>query len=207
MDQRVLVFDNFYDNPSELRRQALELDFSRKPNATYPGQEAIMEGRDWSLEWSRLRSRIDEKVDASCPKQKPFPQGKFRLALAEDEHIRRDRAHLDIQRWSGIIYLTLPEDCASGVILYRNKHTGATVWEQNWFENRFPSFTSLSISEKKSEVVKFFADPDNFEEIGVIPMAYNRAILLMAHVFHGSGRGFGSSPQTGRLTQHFEFYW
>jgi hypothetical protein len=50
------------------------------------------------------------------------------------------------------------------------------------------------------------ADPDQFEQIGLIPLGYNRAILLMAQAFHGTGETFGDSPETGRLSPHFEFY-
>ena len=49
------------------------------------------------------------------------------------------------------------------------------------------------------------APNDQFEQIGLIPLAYNRAILLMAQAFHGTGETFGDSPETGRLSQHFEF--
>jgi hypothetical protein len=38
------------------------------------------------------------------------------------------------------------------------------------------------------------------------PLGYNRAILLMAQAFHGTGETFGDSPETGRLSPHFEFY-
>ena len=54
--------------------------------------------------------------------------------------------------------------------------------------------------------MRFFADPDQFEQIGLIPLGYNRAILLMAQAFHGTGETFGDSPEKGRLSPHFEFY-
>ena len=58
----------------------------------------------------------------------------------------------------------------------------------------------------RERILEFFRDPEQFEQIGMIPMAYNRAVLLMAQVFHGTGCAFGDRPETGRLTQHFEFY-
>ena len=55
-------------------------------------------------------------------------------------------------------------------------------------------------------MMRFFADPDQFEQIGLIPLGYNRAILLIAQAFHATGETFGDSPETGRLSPHFEFY-
>jgi hypothetical protein len=203
---RILVFDNFYDDPDEIREIALQQEFRRKPGATYPGEEAIVASRDWMPVWQRMRSKIDEPCDAPCPKATPFPQGKFRLALGSDEESRIDRVHVDQQRWSGIVYLTLPRDCRSGLVLYRNRHTGATEWDEDWFQSAYGHLYSLPPDEFRGGTLAFFKDPANFEEIGTIPMAYNRAILLMAQVFHGSGCGFGDKRTNGRLSQHFEFY-
>src|SRR6202035_5686395 len=188
--QRILVFDNFYENPDQIRGLALAQDFRRKSGATYPGGETVISSVDWMPVWSRMRARIDEACDAPCPKIPPFPQGKFRLALAPDQATRIDRVHVDQQRWSGIVYLTLPMDCRSGLVLYRNRHTGAPEWDEEWFQKEYGHLYDLPAAEFRAEVLRFFADPANFEEIGTIPMAYNRAILLMAHVFHGSGLAF-----------------
>ena len=205
-NQRILVFDNFYDDPDEIRALALRQEFRRKPGATYPGGEAIITAADWTDPWHRMRRRIDEPCDAPCPKTTPFPQGKFRLALAPDQQTRIDRVHIDQQRWSGIVYLTLPQDCKSGLVLFRNRHTGGTEWDESWFRSRYRHLYELPAPEFRQKVLAFFADPENFEEIGTIPMAYNRAVLLMAQVFHGSGDAFGDRSENGRLSQHFEFY-
>jgi hypothetical protein len=149
---------------------------------------------------------IEEIVDAPCPKQAPFSQGKFRLALASDEAKRIDRVHVDQQRWSGIVYLTRPEDCQDGLRLYRHLATGSTFWDNKWFESNFPSYYELPTEEFRSQVLTYFKDANNFQLIGTIPMLYNRAILLMAHSLHGTGLAFGDRVENGRLSQHFEFY-
>jgi hypothetical protein len=204
-EQRLLVIDNFYDNPDEIRALALGLAYKAKPGATYPGREAIA-ARDWSAERTRLRRFIEDAVDAPCPKSVPFPQGKFRLALADDEAARIDRVHTDIQKWSGIVYLTLDEHCHEGLSLYRHRQTRNIFFSDAWLQQRYPEWWSLPLGDFRLRVLDYFRDERNFERIGVVPMAYNRAVLLMAHILHGTGVAFGDRPDNARLTQHFEFY-
>jgi len=47
---------------------------------------------------------------------------------------------------------------------------------------------------------------NEWEQIGEIPMLYNRAILLMSQCFHGSTGLFGNTVENGRLTQNFQFF-
>jgi hypothetical protein len=79
-------------------------------------------------------------------------------------------------------------------------------WPERWFREHYAHVFSLPPDEARQEMMRFFADPDQFEQIGLIPLGYNRAILLMAQAFHGTGETFGDSPETGRLSPHFEFY-
>jgi hypothetical protein len=37
-EQSIIVVDNIYDKPQEIRELALSLEFSAKPAATYPGK-------------------------------------------------------------------------------------------------------------------------------------------------------------------------
>jgi hypothetical protein len=202
----IVVIDDFYDNADEIRELALSLDYTRKPGAGYPGGEAIAPGREWSDVRQRLRGHIDEPVDAPCPKTPPFSQGKFRIATAVDADTRIDRVHVDVQRWSGVIYLSRNEDCEDGLALYRHRPTRKVEWDEEWFQKHYGWVYSLPREQMRQAMIDYFRDPDMFEQIGLIPIAYNRAILLMAQVFHGTGAVFGMDKHTGRLSQHFEFY-
>jgi Family of unknown function (DUF6445) len=202
----IVVIDDFYEDPDAVRGLALSLDYRQKPGATYPGREAVAPDRDWEDVRLRLREQIDEPVDGPCPKDPPFPQGKFRIAVAADQDTRIDRVHVDQQRWSGIVYLTRDEDCHEGLALYRHRPTGSVAWPEEWFARTHAHLALLPPERVREEMLAFFRDEEQFERIGLIPMAYNRAILLMAQVFHGTGAAFGDDAEHGRLTQHFEFY-
>jgi hypothetical protein len=202
----VIVLDDFYEDPDAVRELALSLDYRSRPKAGYPGGEAVAEGTDWSQVWQRLRSHIDEPCDAPCPKNPPFAQGKFRLATQAVAETRPDRVHIDVQRWSGVVYLSLDRDCEDGLALYRHRPTRKVEWDEEWFQEHYGWVYNLPPDEMRQAMLNYFHDPEMFEQIGVIPIAYNRAILIMAQVFHGTGAVFGADKYSGRLSQHFEFY-
>ena len=198
------VIDDFYEDPDEIRKLALAQRFERNADATYPGRQAIAD-YDWTVVRERLRKYIDERVDAPSPKPYAVPQGLFRLALAEDEKLRIDGVHQDAQRWSVVIYMSLPQHCAGGVAFFRHRETGLTSSTREMETALFGHIIG-SQSEMRERVLAYLRDQTQWEEIGRVPMAYNRAVLLMAQCFHMSVGIFGDRPENGRLTQHFEFY-
>jgi Family of unknown function (DUF6445) len=203
--QSLIVLDDFYDDPDSVRRLALSAEFRTKPGATYPGREAICGGKDWTATRNALRTYIDDEVDAPS-REPPFPQGKFRLALASDQQTRLDGVHEDVQLWSAVIYLSRDVDCRGGVAFYRHRETGALASSAEWHEQLFAHHRTLSKSERVEDFWRYMRDDSHWEEIGQVAMRYNRAVLLMAQCFHASTGIFGTEPQNGRLTQHFEFY-
>src|SRR6185437_5127303 len=57
------------------------------------------------------------------PWTKDFSHGSCRIALAKDD--RPARIHIDQSHWSGILYLTRPEDCRGGTEFFRHLPTGS----------------------------------------------------------------------------------
>ncbi|MDE9452505.1 DUF6445 family protein [Xenorhabdus bovienii] len=149
-------------------------------------------------------SYINEDVSASCPKPDGFAQGKFRIAVANDNEKRRDNVHVDQQKYSGIVYLAPNSLCKGGVAFYKHEKTGEIFFNKTVIQSEeFPTFGGDDFHKR---VLSYFKDADNWEKIGEIPMRFNRAVIIMARVFHGSTGIFGDSMENGRLTQHFEFY-
>lgn len=201
----IIVIDDFYEDPCSVREQALKLNFSRASGTTYPGRQANSH-QDWMWVWKKLRQRIHEQVDAPSPKPIPTPQGMFRLALATDEALRLDGVHQDVQRWAGVIYLSRSCDCKGGVAFFKHKETGLTASSRDLEYLLFGHLTAKNPDEVQTEVLAYLRDMKNWEQIDMIPMKYNRAVLLMAQCFHMSVGCFGDKPENGRLTQHFEFF-
>lgn len=205
-NQSLIVIDNFYDNPDAIRALALSSEYNTKRGGTYPGIEAIAKDVDWSSSWKKLRSYIEEDVDAPCPLKDGFPQGKFRLAMKEHEADRIDLVHEDVHRWSGVVYLSLPEHCQGGIAYYKHKKTGALSSTPEWFAENYPELLTTPRDELQKKLLSIFKDESQWEKIGEVPMLYNRAIIIMAQCFHGSTGIFGTSKETARITQNFQFY-
>lgn len=205
----LVIVDDFYDDPAAVRRLALSLPYRQKPGATYPGKEAIAIGVDWSPVRSTLASFIQEPVTGNGRKEPAFVQGKFRLAMAEDDASRIDRVHQDEQAWSAVVYLSRPEDCEGqgAVAFYRHKPTGATAAAAAWYASVFGELDVQRSAEDRDRFWAHMRDTSVWQEEQRVVMRHNRALLLQAQCFHASIGLFGRSPETGRLTQHFEFYY
>jgi len=112
----VFVIDDFLRNAEEVRRQALALDYMI--GGRYPGlnskQKLRIEGLD-----EIVSMLVREPVRA--PWTNDFSHGSCRIALASDE--QQARIHIDQSHWSGILYLSRPEDCQGGTEFFRHKRT------------------------------------------------------------------------------------
>lgn len=211
MQQSLVVVDDFYQDPHAIREQALSLRFTSKPGATYPGKESWIDDPRWLEVRDTLASFVHQDLSGAGPKNPPFLQGKFRIAIASDQQSRLDGVHEDVQPWSGVIYLASPEDChAQGAIsFYENRETGLREANAEWwmFISLKLGFAELDGNQRKAAYWQYMRDESQWLELERVENKFNRAILLYAKRFHGSVGLFGDNLENGRLTQHFEFYY
>jgi hypothetical protein len=191
MYRTVLVVDDFLDNAAAFRSHALSLDYPHLQGA-FPGRNSLQ------------RINLDGIADVAStlvgePLVVPDPpqsHAKSRLTLAADKG--RGKVHIDSSHWSGILYLSRPQDCFGGTDFFRHRATGL---------DRFP------ITKEELDRVGFadFAEAHRvlIEQDGTndaaweltmtVPMQFNRLLLLRPWLFHTAGPGFGTSPENGRL--------
>lgn len=203
----VTMLDNFYPSPYEIRELALSLDFTPKQEANYPGGEAYSNSVDWEPIRQELFSCVHSKKEEKPLVGKNFLQGKFRLANKEDNEARPDGVHQDQQRYSAVVYLSRNQDLSGGIGLYKCKRSGELAMSSSWINMISEKSNTVPGDEAFIDYLKaYMRDWDNWEQIGELPMRFNRAIILMSRCFHASTGLFGSSKNDGRLTQHFEYY-
>ena len=117
MIPHVIVIDDFRRNPEVVREKALNLTY--KVEGRYPGLNSVekinIDGLDRTV--SQL---VYEPVRA--PWTRDFSHGSCRVSLASDDD-KPARIHIDQSHWSGILFLSRPEDCRGGTDFFRHLPT------------------------------------------------------------------------------------
>lgn len=191
MPTSVIIVDDFLDNARGLREAALRL--------TYPQQVGIFPGRN-SIERidieglaAQVSRLVGEPVQPMPPTQ---AHGKCRITTASDAGMAK--VHVDTAHWSGILYLSSPEDCSGGTEFFRHRGTHSDRAPYDDSEAALHGFGSAremiaDILEKDS------LDDSKWEMTMRVPMRFNRLVLLRPWLWHTAGAAFGKDLEDGRL--------
>ena len=198
MTPHVIVIDDFLPNADELRERALKLNYSLK--GPYPGLNSVekiaIPGLDdvvSKLVYQRVRS----------PWTKDYSHGSFRLALATDS--APARIHIDLSHWSGILYLSRPEDCRGGTEFYRHLASGMDHLPFTQEELRKSGYSSYQDLDSQI-LAKDALDRSKWEMTTFVPMRFNRLVLQQPQYWHTAGESFGDSVENGRLVYLMRFF-
>lgn len=192
MPTSLIVVDDFFSNAQALREAAMKLTYPQA-QGPYPGrnsQERInLEGL--TEEVSRL---VGEPLVAM---DKDQAHGKCRIALGSD--IGKAKVHVDASHWSGILYLSKPEDCRGGTEFFRHKETNT---ERAPYDDQeaFQRFGARSAHKWVEDLLdRDSLDDSKWEMTMCVPMRFNRLILLRPWLWHTAGESFGDAMENGRL--------
>jgi hypothetical protein len=187
----VFVIDDFLRNAEEVRRQAIGLNYAVA--GRYPGLNSVEKLRIEGLD-EAVSMLVREPVRA--PWTNDFSHGSCRIALASDE--QQARIHIDQSHWSGILYLSRPEDCSGGTEFFRHKRTNTDRVPMD--ETSLKEIGYSSYQELQHDILdKDALDRSKWEHTMTVPMRFNRLVLLQPHYWHTAGAGFGDSLENGRL--------
>ncbi len=199
MDQKIIILDDFYEDPAEERAYALSLEYeSERPEGLrYGGFNCLL--REVTPRREALRRRL---ADITGAELRPGPSlGLYRINPSGSENTGLWRIHWDPETWGGVIYLNPPEQYRShaGTYFWRHKKHG---WE------RFIDIARTYPGVSPDEAFKIFVEETeggtsvaNFEVTNVVDMKWNRALLLRGELFHSVATGFGETRENARLIQ------
>lgn len=191
MVPHLFVIDDFLRNAETVRAQALSLTYA--VGGRFPGLNSVQKLRIEGLD-EVISSLVREPVRA--PWSDDFSHGSCRVALASDD--KPARIHIDQSHWSGILYLSRPEDCQGGTEFFRHKRTGTDRVPMDPESLRKIGYSSYK--ELQEDILdKDALDRSNWEHTMTVPMRFNRLVLLQPHYWHTAGPGFGDSLENGRL--------
>jgi hypothetical protein len=114
----------------------------------------------------------------------------------------QETTHYDDTDYSAIVYLCEPRSTHDGLMFFRHRPTGL-------FGPPSPAdLARLGVTRAEFEET-YRADKlraGAWELVDVVSVQFNRCVVLAGgKLFHRAGRGFGSTPADGRLTQRFFF--
>ena len=186
-----IIVDDFLDNARDLREAALRLNYP-SVEGKYPGRNSAERITIQGLE-QQVSKLVGEPVVPMPPSQ---AHGKFRIATAGD--LGQAKVHVDTAHWSGILYLSRPEDCRGGTEFFRHIPTNTERGPYNDHEAR-----SMGHPSAKQMIADILArdtlDDSKWEMTMRVPMRFNRLVLLRPWLWHTAGEAFGDSLQNGRL--------
>jgi hypothetical protein len=191
MVPHLFIIDDFLRNAEEVRAQAISLKYA--VGGRYPGLNSVEKLRIDGLE-QVISNIVREPVRA--PWTNDFSHGSCRVALAADD--RPARIHIDQSHWSGILYLSRPEDCRGGTEFFRHIRTNTDRLPMD--PDSLQKVGYSSYDQLKEDILDRDAlDRSKWEHTMTVPMRFNRLVLLQPHYWHTAGPGFGDSLENGRL--------
>lgn len=192
----LLIQENFYNNPLEVRSFALSQQFNVTGN--YPGL------RTKAFADESIKNAIENLVSPHAGKITWFGDaqakdnytGSYQLTYAKD----RTWIHNDsCVAWAGVCYLTPNAPVTSGTGLFKHKKTG-------WSAVPRTADGKIDTNLLQQEIPTYeYQDYTKWELHDVIGNKFNRLVLYRGDYFHASLDYFGDSPENGRLFQTFFF--
>ncbi|MEL6258479.1 MAG: DUF6445 family protein [Pseudomonadota bacterium] len=189
-----MIVDDFLDAPDAARRRALSLSYDPAlKSGNYPGVDSA-----GPLQIEGLDQAASKLFGAPLVGAAGTQHGHCRLTRAGDRG--RSGVHVDPCAWSGILYLSRPQDCRGGTDFFRHRRTGL---------DRVPTDIQTLADAGYSDPNMMIEDvinkdtltPTKWERVFRAPMKFNRLILFNPWLFHNAGPGFGDSPESARLVQ------
>ena len=193
MPTSMVIVDDFLAprDAQQLRRTALGL--------TYPDLQGAFAGRNSQerLEIEGLSEAASRIVGEPLKPVSPLQShAKFRITLGGD--VGRAKVHVDSAHWSGILYLSRPEDCQGGTEFFRHRATGTDRAPFNDEELAAMGFSSRA--EMYQQLLeREGTDDSKWETTMRVPMRFNRLVMLRPWLWHTAGPAFGDRLENGRL--------
>ena len=186
------AFDKGFGPPYVRRNAALRLNYP-EAKGPYPGRNSVER-----IDLEGLNNEVSRLVgEPLVPMIHNQAHGKCRMAFASD--VGTARVHTDGSHWSGILYLSKPEDCRGGTEFFRHIPTNTERAPYSDKESA-EKFGAPSAKQWVADLLeRDTADESKWELTLRIPMRFNRLVLLRPWLWHTAGESFGDSPENGRL--------
>jgi Family of unknown function (DUF6445) len=193
-----LSIDDFYDDPYEVRKRALECEYlATKTSNAYPLGKAPFPGKmskDFFYD-SKVDLKVSKILGKNLVQYRGYDSGKFRISKITDT--TNNLVHVDGIKdnlYAGVLYLNTPEqnNTIPGTILYRHTKSGKrSTTDRDQYKKIVQDREDIDLKYWTPELISY--------------ITWNRLIVYPANYFHGIGPLFGDTDNDARLVQ--VFYW
>lgn len=192
----LLIIDDFLADPWAARRAALGLSYDpARQHGNFPGLNSST-----PLDTAAIDAAVSRQLGLKLGPAPGTQHGHCRLTMKGAKG--RSGVHIDPAAYSGILYLSRPEDCArpdaGGTDFFRHKRTGLEAVPQD--PARIAASGYADINALVEDVVnKDTTSTARWERTLRVPARFNRLLLFSPWQFHNAAPGFGRTPEDARL--------
>lgn len=196
MINRYIIVDDFYNNPDELVRVAMD-SFSEddSPSGNYAGvmTKASFLGEQHKEIFKKLT--LEPSIDSSTN-----TNGRLRFTQANDTF--KFHIHYDVDvgtKWAGVVYLSKDHPSTDGTCFWKHKRTGLEI-APNTIEG-FAKYGWTNFHDLKAFLEVEGLDESLWEKTLIVPYKYNRLVLFRPWLLHSPGPSFGDTLESSRIVQ------
>ncbi len=188
----LVICDNFYAAPVDVRQFALQQEFSYHPG-DHKGQRTNQRHC-----FPGVKERLEGLLGCKITNwDKHGYNGVFQFCVGGDPIVY----HADHQSYAAVVYLTPDAPPSAGTTLYRSKSTGLRTVNQ---QSALSKGMTLEQAQQRTFNKKLL-DPTAWETVDVIGNVFNRCAIWNAQLLHAASNYFGTTKEDGRLFQMFFF--
>jgi len=181
----LIVVDNFYENPYEVRNFALSQEFNE--DNYYPGK------RTKSFANIEIKQIFENILGKNSGKIIDFFENTNNCSFQYCTESDVTWVHSDNHsNWAGVLYLTPNAPLKSGTNFYKSK-------EHNIYNSIEQKNFDININKQNGY------DINNWELITSVGNIFNRLVLFNSKQYHASSEYFGNNINNSRLFQVFFF--
>lgn len=192
----LLIIDDFLKDPWAARRAALGLEYDpARQHGNFPGLNSSA-----ALDTTGIDRKVSRLLGIDLGPAPGTQHGACRLTCKGGRG--KSGVHIDPAAFSGILYLSRPEDCArpaaGGTDFFRHRRTGLECVPQD------PARLAASGYNDANALIEDVVNrdttlPAKWERTMQVPIRFKRLLLFSPWQFHNAAPGFGTTPDDARL--------
>lgn len=192
----LLIIDDFLSDPYAARRAALSLEYDpAKQHGNFPGLNSSA-----PLDSAPIDAAVSRLLGLKLGPAPGTQHGHCRLTRKGAKG--KSGVHIDPAAYSGILYLSRPEDCArpdaGGTDFFRHKRTGLEAVPQDPVKIAASGYDDINAL-VEDVVNRDTTNPGKWERTMRVPARFNRLLLFSPWQFHNAAPGFGTAAEDARL--------